>query len=188
MLERLARWRAWLPEALARRRVPLGFVSGAVVLWLATPTGFAIAMGAAIASVGEGLRFWAAGHLDKSREVTSSGPYRWFAHPLYVGSSMMGLGLAVASGRVVVAVLIALYLAVVLTAAIKTEEAFLRKTFGEGYEHYRRGSGTIESPRRPGASRSFSLAQVIANREHRTLMGIAIALTLLALKAAFPPA
>ena len=29
--------------------------------------------------------FWAAGHLHKSREVTSSGPYRWLAHPLYVG-------------------------------------------------------------------------------------------------------
>ena len=30
---------------------------------------------------------------NKAREVTSSGPYRWFAHPLYVGSSIMGAGL-----------------------------------------------------------------------------------------------
>lgn len=188
MPERLVRWRVWLPEALARRRVPLGFASGAVVLWLATPTGFAIAMGAGIASIGEGLRFWAAGHLNKSREVTSSGPYRWFAHPLYAGSSMLGLGLAVASRNVVVAVVIALYLAVMLTAAIKTEEAFLRKTFGVGYEHYRHGRGPLESPSRPSTSRSFSLALAIENREHRTLVGIAIALALLALKAAFPRA
>ncbi len=52
------------------------------------------------AIAGEALRIWAAGHLNKSREVTSSGPYRWFAHPLYVGSSIMGVGLAVASGSV----------------------------------------------------------------------------------------
>ena len=43
-------------------------------------------------SAGEALRMWAAGHLNKSREVTSSGPYRFVAHPLYVGSSMMGAG------------------------------------------------------------------------------------------------
>ncbi len=50
---------------------------------------------------------WAAGHLNKSREVTASGPYRWVAHPLYVGSSIMGVGLAIASGSLIVAVVIA---------------------------------------------------------------------------------
>ena len=30
----------------------------------------------AVAALGEALRIWAAGHLNKSREVTSSGPYR----------------------------------------------------------------------------------------------------------------
>ena len=54
---------------------------------------------ASVALAGEALRIWAAGHLNKSREVTSSGPYRWFAHPLYVGSSVMGVGLAIASGQ-----------------------------------------------------------------------------------------
>ena len=44
---------------------------------------------------------------------------------LVVGSAMMGLGLAVASGRAVVAVLVGAYLAATLTAAIQSEEAFL---------------------------------------------------------------
>jgi len=70
--------------------VGLGFVLGALVFWLAEPSKATIAAGTAVAIAGEGIRIWAAGHLHKSREVTSSGPYRWLAHPLYVGSSMIG--------------------------------------------------------------------------------------------------
>ena len=177
----LGRWRARLAEALARRRVALGFVFGAIVLWLARPTAATLVAGTAIAIGGECLRVWASGHLNKAREVTVSGPYRWFAHPLYVGSSIMGAGLAVASHSLVVAGLIALYLAVTLTAADKSEEAFLRSRFGDRYDRYRRGhtDAAAESERR------FSFAQVTANREHRALAGLAVAVLLLVLKATY---
>lgn len=183
MRERLARLRARLPETLARRRVPLGFVFGALVLWLARPTRATLVAGVAIAGIGEGLRFWAAGHLSKSREVTSSGPYRWLAHPLYVGSSVMGAGLAVASRSVTVAALIAIYLVAALTAAIRSEEAFLRRSFGDRYDRYRRASvrGLVEAD----TGRSFSLQQAIANREHRAAIGLVVALLLLLWKTTY---
>ena len=70
-------------QRLRDRRVPLGFVLRVLVLWLARADARRRSrVAAAIALVGEALRIWAAGHLNKSREVTSSGPYRWFAHPL----------------------------------------------------------------------------------------------------------
>jgi protein-S-isoprenylcysteine O-methyltransferase Ste14 len=183
LAEALARWEACLAEALARRRVALGFVGGALVLWLARPTGATLVAGTAIAIVGECLRVWAAGHLNKAREVTVSGPYRWFAHPLYVGSAVMGAGLAVASNSVAVGAVIALYLAVTLTAAVKTEEAFLRRAFGDRYDRYRRGrtgAGPAADSLRP-----FSFEQAISNREHRALIGLAVAVLLLALKATY---
>jgi protein-S-isoprenylcysteine O-methyltransferase Ste14 len=167
-------------ERVARWRVPLGFLFGAAVLWLARPTGTTLAAGAPVALAGEALRGWAAGHLNKSREVTSSGPYRWFAHPLYVGSSIMGLGLAIAAGSVAVALMIGLYLVVTVTAAIKSEEAYLRRTFGERYETYRRGAGGAA----PG-SRRFSIAQARANHEQRAIAGVGAALLLLILKATY---
>ena len=74
----------------ARYRVRLGFAGAAVALILATPTPASLALGAAVASIGEAIRIWAAGHLDKGREVTSSGPYRFTRHPLYLGSSIIG--------------------------------------------------------------------------------------------------
>ena len=171
----------WLDRAtlkLARLRVPLGFALGAIVLWLARPTTGSIAAGGALACAGEALRVWAAGHLRKSREVTASGPYRWMAHPLYVGSAVMGAGLAVASARPAVAVVIAIYLCATLGAAVRAEEASLRVAFGGVYDRYRR-TGEVDEHGR------FSLAQAIANGEHRAVAGLLIALVLLALKAAW---
>ena len=101
--EALARTRARLAEALARRRVALGFACAAIALWLAKPTPRSLVIGATVASVGELLRIWAAGHLEKGREVTVSGPYRFSRHPLYVGSSLIGVGIAIASASLVVA-------------------------------------------------------------------------------------
>ena len=170
---------------LARFRVALGFVSGVLVLVLAQPTGRSLAAGMSIAALGEAIRIWAAGHLRKSREVTVSGPYRWVAHPLYVGSAVMGAGLAIASARVPVAVLIAAYLAATLTAAIKSEEAFLRRTFGDQYELYRSGVAAKRRERRAASRRSFSLDQAIANREYRAVAGLGIAILLLIWKATY---
>jgi protein-S-isoprenylcysteine O-methyltransferase Ste14 len=176
--------RHFLLHALARLRVTLGFVFGAIVLALATPTPRSLVIGLSIAAVGEAIRVWAAGHLNKSREVTSSGPYRWVAHPLYVGSSVMGAGLAIACGNVPVAVLIAVYLVTTLTAAIKSEEAFLKRTFGEQYDLYRAG---VDERRRAGTkqSRRFSMRQAMANREYRAVAGFLIAVLLLILKATY---
>ncbi len=163
---------------LARLRVPLGFVFGLVVLWLAHPTWPLLAAGGAVACVGEAIRVWAAGHLEKSREVTKSGPYRFSRHPLYVGSSVMGVGIAIASATWVVALLVAVYLAGTLTAAIRTEERFLRRAFGGEYDAYSAGRAT-------DVARRFSVARAVANREYRAVGGLAAGLALLALKAAF---
>ena len=169
---------SWLIRRLARLRVALGFTCGVLVFWLAQPTRTTIAAGLAVAVAGELIRFWAAGHLNKSREVTRSGPYRLVAHPLYLGSSVIGAGLAIASGRIAVAVVVAAYLAITLTAAIRSEEAFLRRTFGGDYDAYRR-QGAVDAARR------FSFALAMANREHRAVAGLAAALLLMVWKATY---
>ena len=167
-------------KVLARRRIPLGFLFGLAVLWLAQPTPVSLALGGPIAALGETLRIWAAGHLNKAQEVTSSGPYGWFAHPLYIGSSIMGAGLAVASDSPIAALLIAIYLGATLTAAIRSEEAFLRRTFGDQYDRYRGARGASSHDARP-----FSAALAIANHEHRTAVGVLVAVLLLVLKATY---
>jgi protein-S-isoprenylcysteine O-methyltransferase Ste14 len=165
---------------IARLRVPIGFLSGVLVLWLAHPTARTLTLGAIIAAAGEALRVWAAGHLEKGSEVTASGPYALTRHPLYVGSIIIGLGLAVASASIVVAVLVLAYLAITLTAAIRTEEAHLTEKFGAAYPEYRAG-------RTATVSRAFSLARAMRNREYRAIVGLVIAIGVLALKMSFEP-
>jgi protein-S-isoprenylcysteine O-methyltransferase Ste14 len=163
-------------QRLARLRVPLGFVFGACVVLLARPTWRTIAAGAAVGVLGESIRIWAAGHLEKSREVTRSGPYRWLRHPLYVGSSLMAAGLAVAAGSVIVAAIVAIYMTTTITAAIVTENAFLRQTFGADYAAWQ--AGTV-----PTVERRFSVERAMRNREYRALVGFLLLAALLAYKA-----
>jgi protein-S-isoprenylcysteine O-methyltransferase Ste14 len=166
-----------LLRRIARLRVPIGFLSAVLVLWLAHPTPRSLAIGTIIAAVGEAMRVWAAGHLEKGREVTVSGPYAFTRHPLYVGSTIIGIGLAVGSASAVVGVLILSYLAITLSAAIRTEEAHLTDKFGAAYPDYRAG-------RAAGARREFSFARAIRNREYRAIAGLLIAVAVLAAKTA----
>ena len=167
-----------LLETLARRRVALGFVCGVTALVLGHPTAASLAAGAAIVAAGEAIRIWAAGHLEKSREVTTSGPYRFTRHPLYLGSAIITLGFVVASRSMTVAILAAVYLGLTYTAAIRREERFLTAQFGEAYPDYKAG-------RLGGVSRRFSVERARRNGELRTVAGILIALALLTLRLVF---
>lgn len=164
-----------LARLLARWRVALGFAFGAVAYWLAQPTLLTLAAGGALAAVGEGIRVWAAGHLEKSREVTRSGPYRYTRHPLYAGSTIIGAGVAIASSSPVVAAMIAVYVLTTIPAAIAAEEAHLREKFGAEYDAYANRRATP-------MEREFSWARARTNREHHTIAGVVFGFVLLALK------
>jgi protein-S-isoprenylcysteine O-methyltransferase Ste14 len=161
---------------LARWRVSLGFICGVLAVVLARPTRSSLLIGLPLVLAGEALRVWAAGHLEKGREVTSSGPYRWTRHPLYVGSTLLGLGFGVAANHPVVLALAVGYLAFTLTAAARSEERDLESKFGEAYQVYRRGEI-------PAGSRQFSLSRATRNGEHRTVIGVLAAMVYLAVVA-----
>ena len=162
-------------KRLARLRVPLGFACSGLALWLARPTLTSIAVGMAIALAGEALRIWAAGHIEKGRVVTRSGPYRLVRHPLYLGSAIMGAGFVWAAQSVAVTALVAIYLVVTLAAAMRTEERALSAKFGDQYDAYREG-------RAEPSDRPFSWSRVMANREYRAVAGLLAAAVVLFLR------
>ncbi len=158
---------------LARLRVPLGFVSAVAALALAQPGWTSWTIGLPIALAGEGLRCWAAGHIDKGREITRSGPYRFVRHPLYLGSTAIALGFVVAARSWTVAGVAAVYLSLTLLAAVRLEEASLDARFQGAYTAYREGrAGDVD--------RRFTWTRVLANREYKAMLGFVVAFAFLA--------
>ena len=128
-----------------------------------------------VATVGELVRLWAAGHIDKGREVTRSGPYRLVRHPLYAGSAIMGIGFMIAARSLGSAIVVGVYLVVALVSAARAEEATLDARFAGEYSAYREG-------RAAPSDRPFSLARVKANREYRAVIGLILGCGLLYLR------
>ena len=139
---------------------------------LARPTTRSLVIGGAIALLGELVRVWASGHIQKGQEVTRSGPYQFVRHPLYLGSAVMSVGFMVAAQSVTVAILVSAYIVITYVAAIRTEEATLDARFDGQYSAYRAG-------RADPVKRSFSLARVVANREYRSVIGLIAGMALL---------
>jgi protein-S-isoprenylcysteine O-methyltransferase Ste14 len=152
---------------VARLRVPLGFAAAAVALWLAQPTLRSWWAGALVSVVGEVVRLWAAGHLEKGREITQTGPYRFVRHPLYLGSTLLGIGFAIAARHPGVALLTLAYLGLTLTAAAKSEEAHLDEKFGGAYSAYRMSGARV------GGGGAFRWSRVAGNREYQAAAGLA---------------
>lgn len=160
---------------LARLRVPLGFAVAVVALVFARPSWSSWLLGAPMAVTGELLRCWAAGHIDKSREITRSGPYRWTRHPLYLGSALIGAGFVVAANSALVAGVTTTYLVLTLMSAIRVEEAHLDEKFAGAYSEYRAGHAAP-------VTRAFSWARVRANKEHKAILGLGVGFAYLALR------
>jgi protein-S-isoprenylcysteine O-methyltransferase Ste14 len=74
----------------------------------------------------------------QTRRLVVTGPYRWSRNPDYLGQTLAtaGLGLLLASGWVLIALVPALLL--VRVGVIAREERYLERRFGEDYRAYRR--------------------------------------------------
>ena len=69
-------------DAVARLRVPSGFLLLIAFAWLSRPSEASLLRGVPISLAGLALRAWAAGHLEKNQKLVDSGPYRHTRNPL----------------------------------------------------------------------------------------------------------
>ncbi|MBS1877384.1 MAG: isoprenylcysteine carboxylmethyltransferase family protein [Acidobacteria bacterium] len=125
--------RYWFPkpyaDTVARLRVPAGFILVAAFLYLASPGAGSLAIGVPVAFAGLALRGWAAGHLEKNRELATSGPYALVRNPLYLGTLIVAAGFVIAARRWELGVIFALVFGGVYLPVIELEEQHLRKLF-----------------------------------------------------------
>jgi protein-S-isoprenylcysteine O-methyltransferase Ste14 len=174
---------------LSRLRVPLGYAAFALVMILARPRMVSMAAGIALAALGEGLRIWASGHIDKTERLATGGPYAHTRNPLYVGSAFLALGVAVASASPFVALAVAAYFAALYPSVIREESAFLARRFPEVYAAWARDVPAFLPRLRPAGPRAtrFDWRRVRTNREWRTAAALPAVAALLAARAVLGP-
>jgi hypothetical protein len=174
---------------LARWRVPLGYPVAVAVLWFARPNPRSVAAGALVAALGLLVRALAAGCLQKQEALTVSGPYAYTRNPLYLGSSLLAAGCAVACRSWYSVVILAAYLASVYPAVMRREEREMRAQFGHAFGLYAArvplflprltparlaGAGDAMPQGRRGRTQpAFSWKQYARNREYEAAIGVA---------------
>ncbi len=169
-------------SSIAQRiRVPLGFGYGLLFLYLARPRPGLFSVGILLAGLGLALRVWASGHLNKGRELATSGPYSWTRNPLYLGSFVMGLGFTVAAASLWLTVLFLVLFVAVYFPVMKREECELAQAFGSDYSAYRETvalflpfSSSVRPQRNPAdlaPKGNFQWEKVICNREYNAVIG-----------------
>jgi protein-S-isoprenylcysteine O-methyltransferase Ste14 len=100
--------------------------------------------GALAIAVGTLLRSWAAAYLHSwvvhdgklhADRLVSDGPYRRVRNPLYLGMTMVGVGMGLAASRLGFAIL-AVGITLISCRLLWREEAMLMATQGESYRRY----------------------------------------------------
>ena len=158
-------------DAVAKLRVPCGFVLVAAFLWLSAPTPASLASGLPVSILGLAIRAWAAGHLEKNTTLTESGPYAWVRNPLYIGTLTAAAGFVIASQRWELGALFAVVFALIYLPVVELEEQHLRSLFPAFAEYSQRVPKLFPSPPRRRGTRHFRFSLYRRNREYEASLG-----------------
>lgn len=96
--------------------------------------------GLAMITFGEILRIWATGHLEKNKNLTTSGPYGYIKNPMYAGSFiiLMGFNMLAINPYILYIILVELvaFMLVYIPTKRRIESTRLIEKFGQVYADY----------------------------------------------------
>jgi hypothetical protein len=151
--------------------------------------------GIVIAVLGLAIRAWASGYVKKNRELTVSGPYSYTRNPLYLGTFLLGLGVAISTSSLwFIVVFLFLYM-LIYVPVMMAERDTLRRLFPLEYAGYEKEvplflpritpnealnkkSGPEQVVDRP----RFEWAGYVRHREYRATIGAVFIYALMAIK------
>jgi protein-S-isoprenylcysteine O-methyltransferase Ste14 len=165
-----------------RLRVGAAWVLVVPFLVLSRPTSASLVTGACLAVTGLAVRAWAAGWIDKGAALATGGPYAHTRNPLYLGSFIIGVGIALAGAHWAWLAGLTLLFVVVYVPTMRREAAELNDRFGERYRHYAASvpafSVRLSPYRRVGASSTarpsggFTWSRYRRYREWEAALGV----------------
>ena len=124
------------PSHRRLRKIPL-FLAGGLLILLANPTLPGTLIGIVMIFLGEALRIWGTGHLQKNETLTVTGPYAYVKNPLYVGSILIAVGFCIlANNLYILAAATLMFCFHYIPYKNRIEGDRLKRIFGKHYEDY----------------------------------------------------
>jgi protein-S-isoprenylcysteine O-methyltransferase Ste14 len=123
------------------------------------------------------IRSWANGYAIKLEKLTTSGPYAFVRHPLYLGTMILVLGFVIMLKSYCAGALCLLIMAVVYYQTISKEEAMLEEKFKQLYIEYKNKVPAITPtifPYREGEKWSFGWKRLIKSQEYKLFLWVVI--------------
>ena len=160
MVEAQKERKASLRDIIQRIRVPAGFLLIPLLLFIAKPTALSMVVGFVVALGGLAIRAWSSGCLKKNRELTTWGPYAFTRNPLYLGTFIMGIGVALGSGVAWFVVLFMIVYLVIYLPVMFAEADYMRELFPEAYGDYGRAVPLFVPRLTPYRASSFGKAGI----------------------------
>jgi protein-S-isoprenylcysteine O-methyltransferase Ste14 len=180
-------------RALGLLRTVVSFLAVGVILFLADSSPRRLLLGLPFILVGEWFHSWGHGHLIKTKEFITSGPYAYTQNPLYLGRILMVTGFFIAIELpyhlewVLLALAWAVFLGYYMPRKTRVEGRRLRSFHGAPWEEYNRSVPVLFPSLRPyseSVGKPFSARVMLGrNREYGMYLGLAITLAILAYKA-----
>ncbi len=171
-------------DAVARLRVPSGFLIAIIFAWFSNPTAVSLAAGAPVSLLGLALRAWAAGCLAKNQSLATGGPYAHLRNPLYAGTLLVASGLVIAARSPLLAAITAAVFLLVYLPVIQLEEQHLRRLFPEFAGYAETVPALWPRWRVPGRKKTnpFRWKLYLKNQEYNAGAGFAAGMLYLILK------
>jgi len=118
------------------RKIPL-YIGAILLVVFAKPHSAGILIGLLLIFLGEMIRIWAAGHLQKNEVLTVTGPYAYVKNPLYIGSIFITAGFCILADNIyLLAAAFFMFCFHYIPYKKRVEGDRLKKIFGNQYEDY----------------------------------------------------
>lgn len=123
------------------------------------------------------LRVWANGYVIKLEKLTTSGPYAFVRHPLYLGTMLLTIGFVIMLKIYYIGIVFFLIMVTVYCRTIKKEEDMLEQRFKDLYVNYKEKVPAIVPTifsYRKGEKWPFSFKRLIKSQEYKLFIWMLI--------------
>lgn len=156
-------------EVYIRYRSFVGMVALVVVLYLSEPSAISIGIGFFFIVFGMAFRAWSAGYISKNKELATKGPYELTRNPLYFGSFLLGLGIAIGGDNLYSYLIFLVYYFSFFPFLMIIEHRRLKKQFGEKYKKWYKTSNSFFPKIKKVKQFNFNISYYMKNKEYKGL-------------------